>query len=145
MGICESDKAATHAFAENLMYEKKNGDVFKHYEEVKLLGEGSMGSVSLVRKKVSGGESFDTIHEHKGAAVMLARRPTSPGKGSPYKEYALKSIVVTRVTDEFMDELKNEIDLLKSLDHPNIVKVCLGNCSTSLKFHVPPLDSLLTL
>eukprot|EP00978_Attheya_sp_CCMP212_P035194 scaffold151664_cov89-Attheya_sp.AAC.1 len=128
MGVCfgkcesDSDTTATHTFAENLMYEKKNGDVFKHYELGSVLGEGSMGAVSLVKKKGLGGESFDEIHKHQGAPIMIARKPSAPGKGAPFKEYALKSIVMGCVTDEFMDELKNEIDLLKSLDHPNIVK-----------------------
>lgn len=39
------------------------------------------------------------------------------------KVYALKSIHLARITDPvFVNELRNEIDILKSLDHPNIVK-----------------------
>lgn len=37
--------------------------------------------------------------------------------------YAMKSIHLSRVTsDVFLEELKNEISILKSLDHPHIVK-----------------------
>jgi serine/threonine protein kinase len=36
--------------------------------------------------------------------------------------YALKSIIIDRVSPEFVDELKNEINILRCLDHPNIVK-----------------------
>ena len=37
--------------------------------------------------------------------------------------YAMKSIHLSRVTDEsFVNELKNEIDILKKLDHPHIVR-----------------------
>jgi serine/threonine protein kinase len=37
--------------------------------------------------------------------------------------YAMKSIHLSRVTDEnFIEELKNEIKVLKTLDHPHIVK-----------------------
>ena len=36
--------------------------------------------------------------------------------------YALKTIQLARVTPDFVEELRNEIDILKSLDHPNIVK-----------------------
>lgn len=37
--------------------------------------------------------------------------------------YAMKSIHLSRVTDEsFVEELRNEIRILKSLDHPHIVK-----------------------
>jgi serine/threonine protein kinase len=38
--------------------------------------------------------------------------------------YALKSIILDRVKDAaYVDELKNEISILRSLDHPNIVKL----------------------
>jgi len=37
--------------------------------------------------------------------------------------YALKSIQLDRVSAAFIDELKNEIDILKTMDHPNIVKL----------------------
>lgn len=37
--------------------------------------------------------------------------------------YALKTIVISRISPEFIEELRNEIDILKNLDHPNIVKV----------------------
>jgi len=37
--------------------------------------------------------------------------------------YALKSIILDRCSSkEFRDELKNEVEILKSLDHPNIVR-----------------------
>jgi serine/threonine protein kinase len=36
--------------------------------------------------------------------------------------YALKSISTDRVSPEFVAELKNEINVLRCLDHPNIVK-----------------------
>jgi serine/threonine protein kinase len=38
-------------------------------------------------------------------------------------EYAMKSIHLSRVTDDrFAEELKNEISILKELDHPHIVR-----------------------
>lgn len=36
--------------------------------------------------------------------------------------YALKSIQLDRVKPMFVEELRNEIEILKSTDHPNIVK-----------------------
>ena len=37
--------------------------------------------------------------------------------------YALKSIILERCSSqEFRDELKNEVEILKSMDHPNIVR-----------------------
>jgi serine/threonine protein kinase len=43
--------------------------------------------------------------------------------GDSGKSYALKSIILDRVSTTFIDELKNEIAILKALDHPNIVKL----------------------
>jgi len=37
--------------------------------------------------------------------------------------YALKSIILDRVSASFVEELKNEINILKQMDHPNIVKL----------------------
>jgi serine/threonine protein kinase len=36
--------------------------------------------------------------------------------------YALKCIAFDRISNEFIDELQNEIRILKNMDHPNIVK-----------------------
>jgi serine/threonine protein kinase len=42
---------------------------------------------------------------------------------SPEIIYAMKSILLSQVTQkEFIDELRNEIAILKELDHPNIVR-----------------------
>ena len=38
------------------------------------------------------------------------------------EEYALKSIQLRLVERKYLDELRNEINVLRSLDHPNIVK-----------------------
>lgn len=34
----------------------------------------------------------------------------------------MKSIQLSRISKEFIDELRNEIEILRNLDHPNIVK-----------------------
>lgn len=36
--------------------------------------------------------------------------------------YAIKSIQLSLLQDSYLDELRNEIEVLRSLDHPNIVK-----------------------
>lgn len=53
--------------------------------------------------------------------------PTSGKKSSPssHKDlvYAMKSIHLQQMTEQvFIDELRNEIAILKQLDHPNIIK-----------------------
>jgi len=42
---------------------------------------------------------------------------------SSSSSYALKSIHLDRVSTAFVEELKNEINILKTMDHPNIVKL----------------------
>ena len=38
------------------------------------------------------------------------------------KEFALKAIRITRMRSDKIQELRNEIEIMKSMDHPNIVK-----------------------
>jgi len=64
----------------------------KDYKCITILGNGSMGSIQLARDKRNG------------------------------QKYAMKSIIMSRITEEFIQELRNEISILKSLFHPNIVK-----------------------
>lgn len=158
----------------NLMREIKDRDPLFYYDVVTVLGVGSMGSVSRVRKRkeVVGGSAREAIRKHfhdvkkeeecmripvigdifrffsKAAGKYGSERSnlTDSGRsisaGSPSGHaipaedfndghdsndygnmYAMKSIHLSRVTDPtFVEELKNEIAILKSLDHPHIVR-----------------------
>eukprot|EP00551_Chaetoceros_affinis_P005609 CAMPEP_0203673750 /NCGR_PEP_ID=MMETSP0090-20130426/13623_1 /ASSEMBLY_ACC=CAM_ASM_001088 /TAXON_ID=426623 /ORGANISM="Chaetoceros affinis, Strain CCMP159" /LENGTH=524 /DNA_ID=CAMNT_0050539461 /DNA_START=225 /DNA_END=1799 /DNA_ORIENTATION=+ len=102
------------------------GDVSKYYEVLKVLGEGSMGSVACARKRKEyvGGSAY-TKRKRGWFGRVVEEREDAPLEvigDSNMKLYALKSIILSRVSDEFMDELRNEISILQSLDHPNIVK-----------------------
>jgi Protein kinase domain len=58
-----------------------------------------------VRRSVSA--SFDELDLHASSQIM----------------YAMKSIHLSRCTDQtLVDELKNEVEMLKTLDHPHIVR-----------------------
>ncbi|GMI28824.1 hypothetical protein TeGR_g5085, partial [Tetraparma gracilis] len=130
----EPGPSGTHDVRGNLMRSRQGVDVFSSYEKVKNIGEGSMGSVSMVRRKLTekeqlgsfkakGGASFDAgsaagSPDSAGSQGKVMRRRSSKSSGL----FALKSIQLSRMSDEFVEELKNEIDILKSLDHPNIVK-----------------------
>jgi calcium-dependent protein kinase len=72
----------------------KTKDFHDVYEIVELIGEGSISRISKVRKK---GEKDGTM-------------------------YALKEIELSLVKKEYIDELINEIELLKGIDHPDIIK-----------------------
>ena len=140
----------------NMTQDKKN-DVFTYYESVKVLGIGTMGSVTLVRKKkeLIGGSARSPsrkpksqrnnnclglesrlpalIRDESDSSPSTATRGRSATKLQPHRKipsdfnyevlYALKTIHLNRISDpNFIQELRNEIDILKSLDHPNIVR-----------------------
>ena len=155
----------------NLTRQHKDRDPLLYYEITKLLGEGSMGSVSLVRKRLSaiGGSArydmkerrerqqkvqtcfslpliggfFEHCFKAKAEAlvekasrhsrdVSIATEATTKSTRSSNsslsktseQNYAMKSIHYKHVTSEtFVDELKNEVELLKKLDHPHVVRV----------------------
>jgi serine/threonine protein kinase len=106
------------------MLRERNDNVLDKYEIVKRLGEGSMGSVFMVRVKDSarGGSAFK--HKKKGwfGIVRISVKGGIAEKRAVQVDYALKTIIMSRVSPEFIEELKNEIFLLKQMDHPNIVK-----------------------
>jgi serine/threonine protein kinase len=129
------------------MIRERHADVFNYYKDVRRLGEGSIGSVRLVRRKkgTEGGSAYDSIRNGNSSCGCLIdgifgcswltgtnngsrhRRnhisESSKSANSNHSElYALKSIQLRLVQKEYLDELRNEISVLRSLDHPNIVK-----------------------
>mmetsp|Transcript_28057 Transcript_28057/g.61129 ORF Transcript_28057/g.61129 Transcript_28057/m.61129 type:complete len:734 (+) Transcript_28057:58-2259(+) len=180
-----SSGGSTHApsLRDNLMRKQKDSkDPSIYYETVKVLGFGSMGSVTKVKKRsnaVGGSSRRDFVwstHGVEGVCFSLpiigtilrrctgkdlghkvkrnlfeesspssamgasSRRIPSPQSSTNSRKmlrspssmisyahkdiyYALKTIHIDRVTDPtFVQELLNEIDILKTLDHPNIVR-----------------------
>jgi len=142
---CEDNTSARSLT--NHMIRQQNANVWEYYKEVRRIGEGSIGAVSLVkRKKGTEGGSAYTSRRAKGNGVSVgctgffgcffpkrSRRSiekTSGGRSSRRrstssshsKEYALKRIQLRLVERKYLDELRNEISILRSLDHPNIVK-----------------------
>lgn len=115
---------------------KKDADVFEKYEVVQDIARGSMGHVCKVRIKETqlGGSAFGPKKHRRGifgcscmapdAAVMNSNQPRfSASQRSKHEHfYALKSIQLDRISPVFIDELKNEIAILRSMDHANIVK-----------------------
>jgi len=91
---------------ENIVRSINGVNVFEHYDVIRVVGEGSMGSISEVRRRVD---------KHAPAQVR------SP-KSSNQEVFALKQIMLDRISKEFLDELRNEIDILRKMDHPNIIK-----------------------
>jgi len=124
--ICSEDDRnkgeATVSLRANMVHNTKDRDVYDYYHIERIIGEGSMGSVSLVKKKDEkvGGSAY----KRKGL-LFGTKNKTAPKEvldDAKTKVYALKSILLTKVSEDFLEELRNEISILQSLDHPNIVK-----------------------
>lgn len=74
------------------------------YDVVKIIGHGSISTISKIKKKRSNGDNTKT-------------------KTRPHLYYVLKEIDTSVIEANRIDELENELTLLKALDHPNIIKV----------------------
>jgi serine/threonine protein kinase len=131
--ICSEEDVKQNAFnphlapRSNLVFNTTHRDIEEHYEILEILGEGSMGKVSCVRKKKEaiGGSAY-TVKKKTwfGRKVSVSKHtlPKDVSEHSSRKYYALKSIILSRVSHDFIEELRNEIAILQSMDHPNIVK-----------------------
>ena len=82
----------------NFVISRENTKVYDIYEKISFLGEGSFGSVYKVKRK-------------KSAAREIIRA---------LKEISKETMCLN---EESSEEIRNEISVLKSLDHPNIMKI----------------------
>ena len=85
--------AKNETFQTNLVAANKMSEFDKHYEMRDVLGEGITGSVHKIVSKETG------------------------------KVYAMKTINLGRVDKAQLDELRNEIEILRQLDHPNVINL----------------------
>ncbi len=136
------------------MIRERHANVFNYYQDVRRLGEGSIGTVRLVKRKkgTEGGSAYDNNSTRRGGggkggpcaclvdgifgcSLFSTQRSNnnaaSRGRQQQHLEsavsdhsemYALKSIQLRLIQQQYLDELRNEISVLRSLDHPNIVK-----------------------
>jgi serine/threonine protein kinase len=90
----------------------RNIDVYKKYETIEVLGQGSMGYVSKVRVKSGeeGGSAFKPASRKN-----IKNAPTLSERRSIKVDYALKQIQLDKVSIMFIEELHNEIDILKGM------------------------------
>jgi len=86
----------------NLVQQSATKHPLEKYEIVKQLGVGSMGTVSMVRLRKR--SSHDELDEEN------------------QRYYAMKAIRVGRVSGHTAGELMNEIEIVRDLDHPSIVR-----------------------
>ena len=114
-----SDEEKNNSLRRNMLRSRRDDDVYKYYEVIKNLGEGSLGAVSSARKKAVGGSAYTEIKQFGIFTVKKKKdSPLMSTSSEHQREYALKSIQLGRVSAEFLDEMRNEIDILRTLDHP---------------------------
>jgi serine/threonine protein kinase len=94
----------------------RNDDVYKKYKTVEVLGQGSMGCVSKVqvREGQEGGSAFNPVQKKKRGSKMAASGSLSERRMAKV-DYALKQIQLDKVSSAFIEELHNEIDILKGM------------------------------
>lgn len=115
-----------HNFRKGLPWYRKDCHVNEVYDVVEVIGEGSMGEVSIVKKKVN--SSMNTIIKNSAPDLNSALKysvGSAPSVPSPRtgRLFACKTVVTSYMTEVEMDEFINEIDIMRDFDHPNIVQL----------------------
>jgi len=91
----------------------------EYYEPIKELGQGSISSIHLVRKR----KNRVKIPYREKVDIMSLAKTNNPSEVKD-KVYALKSIIKEYVGNEkFLEEMRSEVHTMSRLSHPNLVKV----------------------
>lgn len=77
-----------YGFRSGLVQRRDGDDIWKKYEQGDQIGKGMTGGVWIIKHRVTG------------------------------QRFAMKSIILNRVKQELLDDLRNEIDLLKMVRGP---------------------------
>lgn len=122
---------------QQLAWHRENVPVTDVYEILEIIGHGSMGEVTIVQRKVDNLEVSEakmkdlterSLRETDGtAAAALEASKNAPrstaSRSKEKRKYACKTVNTLRMRDNEMREFINEIDILRDLDHPNIVQL----------------------
>ena len=99
---------------------RKGTCALEYWEPIRLLGEGSISSIHLVRRRP---ERIDVPYKER-ADVMRVAEAASEDVSSDEEVFALKSIMKDHVrNDRFLEEMRSEIYTMSRLCHNNIVNV----------------------
>lgn len=129
--VLDSSRARTYSLHENLVRERTGRLQFNRiYDVLEEIGHGGLCTIKRIRKKDEsiGGSAHKVI---KGNSFRrLAPEGFQRGRNKRESKtqsnvevlFALKVINLVLVKGDKIDQLKNEVEILKSLDHKNIIK-----------------------
>lgn len=109
------DSTKRNEILKHLLVEKKR-DFCDYYDIVQQIGKGSISNIYLVTKKKTAGATSSPIEG----------KDSTSGQPTELKDdvlYALKEIDPSLLNPVFKKEMRNEIKLLRELDHPNIERI----------------------
>jgi len=99
-------------------------DVTETYDIVKVLGQGHLGEILLVHRKArSNGKENGVAGIHNGTLQRSSRLKSVSSPNKTIRAFACKTVHTTRLRREDMAEMLNEIDIMRELDHPNILQL----------------------
>ena len=123
--VQDSLRPAAHSTRHNFVWVREDVEMTDVYDVVKTIGSGSMGEVSIVKKKQEASERIAERTSHQrdeGAQAIVEEAKLKQSRKTPRK-YACKTINTVRFTDAEILEFINEINILRDLDHPNIIQL----------------------
>jgi calcium-dependent protein kinase len=98
---------------------KKRTASLREFRDCLVTSHKTEGSVASVFEADSGGALGSG---HLGACISV-RSLTPLTKGGTFPRYAMKKVKPREMSEEMLEEMQNEIDMLKSVRHPNIVRM----------------------
>lgn len=118
----EKDLSSREAMA---AWHRKNTDVHDFYDVIEVVGHGHMGEISVVSRKEKAWENparriSSSLHEQLAVSLHDLALPV---EDEPLRCYACKTVKTARLKTADLDEILNEISIMRKLDHPNIIQL----------------------
>eukprot|EP00611_Tribonema_gayanum_P002814 TRINITY_DN12141_c0_g1_i2.p1 TRINITY_DN12141_c0_g1~~TRINITY_DN12141_c0_g1_i2.p1 ORF type:complete len:563 (+),score=189.95 TRINITY_DN12141_c0_g1_i2:160-1848(+) len=108
-----------NGLAKNLVWLQEKS-LQERYEVLDVIGKGSIGEVSVVRRKPQSHQQSISSGSNDGALAPIGGRGFGSSSGKE-RRYAMKTIYVSRMTKARLQEFENEVAILQRLHHPNII------------------------
>ena len=117
---------------QKLAWHREGVPVTDVYDIIEIIGHGSMGEVAIVEKKINTVENASSRLikiqakneiETAAAAILASKSAALTIRKEVKRRYACKTVNTLRMTDAELKEFVNEVDILRDLDHPNIVQL----------------------